>query len=225
MNQVIDRVQPRLSPCKAAILDHPFSTEEVRITTFLISPNKTPGPDGMSRMFYQKNWDIVGHKVTAACLHCLNDGISMEDINSTLIVLIPKVRNPKQIKEFRPISLCNVIYKIVAKALVSRLRMVIDDVISKSQSAFIPGRLIIDNALIGFECLHAIRNRKWKMGSFAIKLDMMKAYDRVEWTFLDTMMRKLGFYGQWVAKMMNCVSTVSFSFVINGEVCGLIKPS
>ncbi|KAK2664760.1 hypothetical protein Ddye_003334 [Dipteronia dyeriana] len=172
MNQVIDRVQPRLSPCKTTILDRPFSTEEVRIAAFSISPNKTLGQDGMSGTFYQKCWDIIE-----------------------------------------------------PKALISRLRVVLDDVISESQNAFIPVRLITDNALIGFECLHAIRNRKRKMGSFALKLDMMKAYDRVELAFMDKMMCKMGFSGQWVAKMMNCVSNVSFSFVIKREVRGLVKPS
>ncbi|KAK2638243.1 hypothetical protein Ddye_026038 [Dipteronia dyeriana] len=156
MNQVIDKVQPRLSPCKVDNLDHLFTTEEVRIATFSTSPTKSPRPDGMPGLFYQKFWDIVDSNVTATCLWCLNDGNLMEEINGTLIVLIPKIKNSELIKDFWSISLCNVIYKIVAQALVNRLRLVLDEVISESQSAFIPGRLIYDNALIGFECLHVI---------------------------------------------------------------------
>ncbi|KAK3210947.1 hypothetical protein Dsin_015653 [Dipteronia sinensis] len=86
-------------------------------------------------------------------------------------------------------------------------------------------RLSLDNDIIGFECLHALGVSKWNEGSFALKLDMSKAYDLVEWGFLANMIRKIGFSNNWVAKVIRCVSSVSFSFVINGKVCGKIKPS
>ncbi|KAK2647287.1 hypothetical protein Ddye_014776 [Dipteronia dyeriana] len=149
--------------------------------------------EGLLVLFYQKFWDLVGTSVTTECLRCLNDRGSVEAVNKTLMVLIPKVKSPEYITEFRPISLCNVIYKIVAKALANRLRLVLDEVISKSQIAFIPERVIGDNAIIGFECLHVLRHRKRKAGSFTLKLDMSKVYDRVEWVFLEKMMLKLGF--------------------------------
>ncbi|KAK0591976.1 hypothetical protein LWI29_011174 [Acer saccharum] len=221
----MDRVQPHLSTHSSCILDRHFTSDEVRVAAFSIAPTKAPGLDGLPGLFYHKFRDLVGPKVTAECLRCLNDGGSLEAVNGTLVVLIPKVKNPVRITEFRPISLCNVIYKIVAKVIANRLLLVLDEVISNSQSAFIPGRLIADNALIGFECLYAIQNQKRNVGSFALKLDMSKAYDRVEWDFLALMMGKLGFSSQWIDKVMNCVSTVCFSFAINGEVCGSVKPS
>ena len=79
-----------------------------------------------------------------------------EGVNETLIVLIPKVQHPASLKEFRPISLCNVIYKVVAKCLVNRLRPILDEIISPEQSAFVPGRMITDNALVAFECIYSI---------------------------------------------------------------------
>jgi hypothetical protein len=108
------------------------------------------------------------------------------EINEAAIVLIPKVDKPELLKEFRPISLCSVIYKIVSKCLVNRLRPLLDDLIGLTQSAFIPGRMITDNALIAFECLHAINNGNRGCRKYgAYKLDLTKAYDHVDWRYLE----------------------------------------
>ncbi|KAK2659283.1 hypothetical protein Ddye_005816, partial [Dipteronia dyeriana] len=93
-----------------------------------------PGLDGMPVLFYQKFWDSVGGTVTTVCLQCLNDGESMDMVNKTLVALIPKVPQVKCMTDFRPISLCNVSYKIIAKTLANRFRLALDDVIFKNQS-------------------------------------------------------------------------------------------
>ena len=109
------------------------------------------------------------------------DGVMPDGVNDAAIVLIPKVQHPESLKDYRPISLCNVLYKVVSKCLVNRLRPLLDDVISENQSAFIPGRLITDNALIAFECIHAIQQDNSVNSKFcAVKLDLAKAYDRVD---------------------------------------------
>ncbi|KAK2664585.1 hypothetical protein Ddye_003159 [Dipteronia dyeriana] len=151
------------------------------------------GIDGLSALFYQKYWGTVGDSITFACLRFLNNEEPLDSVNSTLITLIPKLQQVEGMADFRPISLCNVIYKIVAKAIFNRFRTVIGEVISDNQSAFIPGQLISDNAIIGFECLYALKKLKSKDGAMAIKLDMSKAFDRVECDFLFRMMTKLGF--------------------------------
>ncbi|KAK2642278.1 hypothetical protein Ddye_024041 [Dipteronia dyeriana] len=110
----------------------------------------------------------VGPSVVSACLRCLNDGESLEAVNDTLVVLIPKVKFAERINEFRPISLCNVIYKIVLKALVNRFRLIIGEMVSESQSAVNPGRLISDNTIIVFECLHTIRTKRAVSGAIEI---------------------------------------------------------
>ncbi|KAL5556096.1 hypothetical protein UlMin_038332 [Ulmus minor] len=136
---------------------------------------------------------------------------------STLITLLPKVKCPTHITEFRPISLCNVLYKIISKMLATRMRSVMDSIISEEQSAFIPGRLISDNAIIGFECLHALkRRRSKKKGFLALKLDMAKAYDRVEWSFIREVMKNLGFSEGWIKKILDCVTSVYYSLLLNG---------
>lgn len=97
-------------------------------------------------MFYQKYWDIVAEDICKFCLHVLNERVSMDAVNKTYIVVIPKVKDPKSMKDFRPISLCTVLYKIIVKSLANRLKLVLERIISPSQSTFIPRRLITDNA-------------------------------------------------------------------------------
>ena len=141
-----------------------------------------------------------------------------EGWNDTIIVLIPNVAKPEQVKDLRPISLCNVLYKLVSKVLANRLKVILPEVISLSQSAFVPGRLICDNILVANELTHYMRNkRKGKEGYAAIKLDMSKAYDRVEWAFLRDMMVKLGFRENWIDLIMKCVSSVSYRVRVNGN--------
>lgn len=119
--------------------------------------------------------------------------------------------------EFRPISLCNTSYKIIAKTIANRFKKVLDTIISPSQVAFVLGRLISYNVLIGFEYIHAISNRKkGKEDLIAIKLDMSEAYDRDEWPFIKEMLLKMRFSDKWTSNIMRCVKFVSFSVMING---------
>ena len=118
-------------------------------------------------------------------LFFLNNGVMLPDLNHTNIVLIPKVKkNPEKMSKFRPISLCNVIYKVISEVLTNRLKQVLPDIISPTQSAFVPGRLITNNVIVAYEVLHSMHARKkGKTGALALKLDISKAYDQVEWLF------------------------------------------
>uniref|UniRef100_A0A2N9GDB5 Reverse transcriptase domain-containing protein n=1 Tax=Fagus sylvatica TaxID=28930 RepID=A0A2N9GDB5_FAGSY len=203
-----------------------FTSAEVEVALKQMAPLKAPGPDGLPPLFYQQYWHLIGQDVSSAVLTCLNSGKILKAINHTYITLIPKVQNPEEVVEFRPISLCNVIYKIISKILANRLKIILPHIVSESQSAFIPGRLITDNILVAFETLHHMQHQKTgKTGSMALKLDMSKAYDRVEWKFLQRVMEKMGFHEKWVSIMMECISTVSYSILVNGEPHGYIKPS
>ena len=120
--------------------------------------------------------------------------------------------------------MCNVLYQITAKAITNRFRNVLSGVFSEEQCAFVPGRLISDNTIVGFECLHRIKRRKWKNGSMALKLVMAKAFDIVKWEFMGNMMLSLGFLVSWVNLIFRCISTVIYSFMLNGEVHYNITP-
>ncbi|KAK2662941.1 hypothetical protein Ddye_001515 [Dipteronia dyeriana] len=147
ISRVLEYVQPCLASSKSSFLDSNFSDEEIRRAIFDMAPTKAPGPDGLSTLFNQKLWPIMGSNVTKTCLMVLNEGHDITLANRTLITLIPKVKKMEKMSDFHPISLCNVLCKIIVKALTTRLRGVLGDVISEKQSAFIPGRLISNNTM------------------------------------------------------------------------------
>lgn len=203
-----------------------FTEEEISLAMFQIGPLKAPGPDGFPARFYQRNWGTLKGDIVGAVKKFFVYGIMPQGVNETAIVLIPKVSQPLELGDFRPISLCNVIYKVVSKCLVNRLRPILDELVSPNQSAFVPGRLITDNALIAFECFHSIqKNKNSSNAACAYKLDLSKAYGRVDWKYLEQAMYKLGFAHQWVRWIMSCVTSVRFAVKFNGTLLSSFAPS
>ncbi|KAK4381004.1 LINE-1 retrotransposable element O protein [Sesamum angolense] len=173
-------------------LIQPFSPDEVKLAIFPMYPYKSPGPDGMSQIFYQKYWHIVGTEITSFVLEFLNHLIFYAKFNHTYVVLVPKCSNPESMSRFHPISLCSITYKIASKVLANRLKPLLQFVISKDQSAFVPGRLITDNMLVAYEINHYLAHKYGgSVGHAPLKLDLSKVYDRVEWTFLERVLAKL----------------------------------
>ena len=161
-------------------LSRAFTREEVVSALKQLHPSKSPDPDGMSTLFFQKYWNIVGTNVSNMVLNVLKSGMSLSDINKTNIALVPKTNNPQRMTEFRPISLCNVVYKLVSKTLANRLKTILPYIILENQSAFTAGRLITDNVLVAYEIMHFLKHKKCGQDSFmAAKLDMSKVFDRV----------------------------------------------
>jgi hypothetical protein len=226
VDECVNAIEGRLTVEMKQQLVTKFLEEEVHRSLMQMGPIKALGPDGFSAGFYQQNWATVGLEVCHAILHFLNGSKMDEKINVTHIALIPKKKIPSCVFDFRPISLCNMIYKLISKVLANRLKTILPHVISANQSAFILGRLISSNIVVAYETLHNMHTRMWsKVGYMGIKLDMSKAYDRVEWVFLEVIMRKMEFSEVWVKLIMECVCSVSYSILVNGQPIGNIKLS
>ena len=159
MEECLYAVQSKITDEMHEVLSSEYTAKEVKVALFQMGPTKAPGPDGINALFYQKFWHVVGNTVVLAMLDFLNNGNMLPKINHTNILLIPKNRNLVKISDFRPISLCNVIYKIISKVLANRLKQVLPQIISPTQNAFVLGRLIIDNVLVAFETLHTMHSR------------------------------------------------------------------
>lgn len=145
-------------------------------------PTKAYSLDGFHDKFFQNQWSIVGKSVSSMLLGHLNSGHDFHALNGTFITLIPKIKDPISMAYFRPISLCNVIYKLLSKVLVNRFKPILNRLIGETQSAFVSNRLIIDNILISKEAIHWHNSGKKTCDktSYALKIDMSKAYDRLE---------------------------------------------
>ena len=197
-------------------LDAMVTLEEIKEALWSMKLYKSSGPDGLHTGFYQRFWLIVGDSVIKEVMKVFLDRKVPDYLNKTLIVLIPKVQGPESIGNYRPISLCNSIYKIISKVIVNRLRPLLDNIVSPFQSAFIPGRRGTDNVIIVQELVHTIGRAKGRKGYMAIKIDLEKAYDRVEWNFIREILLKFNFPIKLTELIMSCVSSVSTSLLING---------
>ena len=156
----MDLVDKVVHPDMNHTLLQPYTPEEVRKALLNMHPSKSPEPDGMSPFFFQKFWHVVGNDVTSTVLSVLHSGHFLHKMNYTYIFLIPKLNEPKNVSDYQTISLGNVVSRIVSKVIANRLKLIMPNVISDSQSAFVPIRLIIDNKTIAFEVFHMMRNKR-----------------------------------------------------------------
>ncbi|KAA3471573.1 LINE-1 reverse transcriptase isogeny [Gossypium australe] len=161
-------------------LKKPIQNDEIKKALFDMDPLKAPGSDGYHAIFFQSQWELVGGVV---CEWVQGKKIE-EELNTTLIVLIPKKDYPEDFSQFRPISLCSVLYKLVMKVIANRFKVMFPNFISPEQAGFIAGRNISDNVIIAQEVIHSMRSRKTGKNWMAIKLHLEKAYDRISWDFI-----------------------------------------
>ncbi|CAN6679166.1 unnamed protein product [Malus baccata var. baccata] len=223
---MLDCVKPGITEDVNLSLMETVSLEEIKRAVFQMGGFKAPGPDGFQGIFYRSFWANIEGDVNHLIQSLIHDSVSPTMLNSTHIVLIPKVQNPESVSHFRPISFCNFSYKVLSKVLANRLKAVMPKIISPSQNAFVSGRQIQDNIGIAHEVFHFLKGRKSKHKfEMGIKIDMLKAYDRVEWVFLDSVMERMGFYSLWRKLIMGCVSSVKFAVILNGQLGKKFAPS
>ncbi|XP_062085993.1 uncharacterized protein LOC133792101 [Humulus lupulus] len=210
---------PVLSRQQADFLSAEFTKEDIKDAVFSIPGIKAPGPDGYCSYFFQDNWELVGNEICEAITSFLHTGHLLKEINSTVITLIPKCKCHNTVSDYRPISCCNVLYKVAKKLICSRLKVILPDLVAQNQGGFIKGRIIAHNIMI---CQDLIRHygRKSIRPNCMIKLDLQKAYDTMEWGFLEEMLQAFQFPAKFISLIMNCITTPRYSLMFNGSMHG-----
>lgn len=195
------------------LLETPVTLEETRLALFSMKNFKSPGPDGFHPIFFKSQWDSFYKLVS----DCFTDPSKIGNMNKTLLTLIPKKTEVSQVNHLRPIALCNVSYKIITKILSQRLRTFLPYTISNAQSSFLPGRSTTDNIIVLQEIIHSFSHLHDKKGYMILKLDLEKAYDRLEWNFLSDTLRLLKLSDSICLIIYHCVSTAPVSINWNED--------
>ncbi|GJW24413.1 RNA-directed DNA polymerase, eukaryota, reverse transcriptase zinc-binding domain protein, partial [Tanacetum coccineum] len=198
------------------------SDDEIKNALFSIDGNKAPGPDGFSAQFFKDAWSVVGIDVCKAVKDFFVNGKLLNEVNATVIALVPKIATPSKVSDYRPIACCNVVYKIISKIISNRLKNVLGLLVDENQCAFIPSRQISDNILLSQELMRGY-HRDRGFAKCAFKVDIQKAYDSVEWKFLSCCLKEFGFHHTMIKWIMSCVTSPSYSINVNGDHLGYFK--
>ncbi|XP_019432100.1 PREDICTED: uncharacterized protein LOC109339150 [Lupinus angustifolius] len=191
-----------------------FTTEDIKKAVWSFATNKSPSPDGFNFKFYQEFWDTIKEDICLFMKEFQVNSKLPKGLKSSFIAFIPKIGNPSKIQDYRPISLVSSLYKIVAKVLAERLKSVMNSIISPAQSAFLGGHNILDAPIILNEVIHSAK--KSSEGCFIMKVDFQKAYDSVNWIFIDYMLHRFGFPSIWRRWIKECITYTSKSILVNG---------
>ncbi|KAA3472023.1 reverse transcriptase [Gossypium australe] len=216
---------PHLKPSEIMLLETPISNEEIKKAMFDMAPLKAPGSDGYHALFFQSQWDTLGNDV-CQWVKSVFEGRPIEpELNNTLIVLIPKKESPEDFSQFRPISLCSVLYKLVMKVIANRFKVVLPKLISQEQAGFIAGWNIFDNIILAQEVIHSMRCNRTGRQWMAIKLDLEKAYDRVSWEFINTSLTAARIPLFLRNVIMSAISSSTMQILWNGVPTQKFKPN
>ncbi|CAL1397558.1 unnamed protein product [Linum trigynum] len=216
---------PRLDAHRLLCIGSMPTVEEIRATVMEMNGLKAPGKDGYQALFYQKCWTQIKKEFTLFIQMCFREHKSIELVNETLLALIPKVEGPCSMNQFRPISLCNVGYKVVAKRIANKLKTLMPDLVHPNQSSFVPKRHITDNIIILQEAVHSMSKKSGKKGNMLLKIDLAKAYDRIDWHFLENTLKEAHLPNDCISLIMACVTSTSFQVLWNGGATESFKPS
>ena len=192
-----------------------FNEEEIRAAVWDCGSEKSPGPDGLNFKFIKQFWEVLKPDFRRFFDEFHANGVFPRGSNASFITLIPKLKDPQNLSEYRPISLIGCVYKIVAKLLANRLKKVMPNIIDKKQSAFISGRHLLHSVLIANEAVEEAK--RCHKPCLVFKVDYERAYDSVSWVFLSYMMRRLGFCPKWICWIEGCLHSATISVLVNGS--------
>ena len=184
---------PQIFETEAQVLNLPVHINEIKHALWSLKASKALGSNGLHASFYQRFWLIVGQLVIKEIKKIFQEKRIPPILNQTLISLIPKIPRLETIGNFRPISFCNTMYKVITKILMARIKPCFDKLVSPFQTAFVIGRKGVDNAIITQELIHTIGRKKGRMGYMVIKIDLEKAYDRLKWSFIKEVLQSANF--------------------------------
>ncbi|GJV20643.1 RNA-directed DNA polymerase, eukaryota [Tanacetum coccineum] len=205
----------RLNSDQALDLERPVSCDEIRQAVWGCGEDKSPGPDGFTFEFFRKFWDIIGPDFCVAVKWFFDHSSFSRGCNSSFVALIPKNSDPKFVTDFRPISLIGCLYKVVTKILALRLLKIISGLISDVQTAFVPGRQILDGPFIINELLAWCKH--YKHQAMVFKVDFAKAYDSIRWDYLMDVLKSFGFGDKWCGWIKGSLSASMASVLVNGS--------
>lgn len=187
---------------------------------------KSSGPDGIQPTFFQRFWDIVKPKVMKFCHDTFQTSSMNTYVNNTFLCLIPKCPSAVSIKKnYRPIGLCNTLYKLITKIIVFRMKPLLHKINGPSQASFLQNRRASDHATTIQEFITHFKKIKGQQGSMILKIDLEKAFDRLEWSFIKDTLHFFAFTQPLISLIMYCVSTTTISILINGSVSQQFIPT
>eukprot|EP00253_Pinus_taeda_P031502 PITA_31502 len=205
------------------ILMSPISAQEVDEAMGQLKEGKAPGPDGFTTTFFHALWDMIKGEVWQVVEESRAKRWLLPALNSTFITLIPKEENSITPEKFRPIALCNVLYKIISKVIANRLKPLLPMIISPKQSGYVEGRQIMDGIILTHEIIHSLKSSK--QAGMLLKLDLSKAFDKLSWSYIENMLKAFGFCHSWIRWIMSLISSAHFSLLVNGLPSRPFKPS
>lgn len=186
-----------------------ISCEDVKRALFSMANFKSPSWDGFHPIFFKSKWDVLGPSIVQFVKDVFSNHELIGSMNNTLLTLIPKHMELARAADFRPIALCNVIYKVVTKVVSNRIRHILPHIISGFQSSFIRGRNTTDNTLILQEMVHSMQHISSNKGFMVVKLDLQKTYDMMEWHFIIECLNILQLPSDLISVISACISTPS----------------
>eukprot|EP00253_Pinus_taeda_P001635 PITA_01635 len=204
-------------------LSREVSLEEVEEVVKEMPNDKASGLDGFTINFYKACWEIVKLEVWEVVEESRRSASILKSLNSTFLALIPKEEEDTTPTKFRPIGLCNVLYKIISKVIANRLKPILPGLISEEQSGYVEGRQILDNILLAQEMVHTLQSRK--VAGMMMQLDLSKAYDKASWNYLEAILTAFGFASHWIRWIMALIKSTRFSILVNGAPTNQFTPS
>ena len=216
MDESVVEDLPQISVQENNILTSPFTEKEVFDAISQMEHNKAPGPDGFPAEFYQKFWEVIKIDLMPMFAQLQNGDLPLYKLNFGVITLLPKKEDASRIEQYRPICLLNVSFKIFTKVGTNRVSSIAHKVIKPSQTAFIPGRNILEGVVVLHETIHEL-HRKKKDGVL-FKIDFEKAYDKVNWSFLQQALRMKGFDPKWCEWVARFIQGGSVGIRVNDDI-------